>query len=92
MEETLFFGEKDKITLKGYEKNEVIPEITVSKLFAEVSGLFNCTSFNLKVKSSIGILYKIKTSINSGGTVYLKNIDIKCKIYSKIEVALIALL
>jgi len=73
--------ENEKLTLRGFDNISKKPVITVSKLFAEVLGLFNCTSFNLILNTSTVTLFEIKTTTSSGGTVFLKNIFLKCKYY-----------
>jgi len=94
MNETLTFGEKDKITLKGFDEKQRKPVLTISKPLAEVSGLFNCSSFTLTLKQSTSFdyLFIIKHQTTSLGKVILNNIILKCKIFIKKFVGFIILL
>jgi len=75
---TFIFGDKDRIGFKGYDPTKKTPVLTINTIFAEVTGFFDCSFLTLKVKTSIDYLYKIKTSTTFGGTVFWKNIYIKC--------------
>jgi len=75
--QTITIDGKDKLTLKGIDEKQRNPILSISKPLAEVSGLFNCSSFNLNVKGLID--YCFKTIIKSSETkLILNNFYIKC--------------
>jgi len=78
--ETLILNEKDKITLKGLNENEINPTITTSNTFCEVLGYFECSSFKISTTNLTNTIFKIKISTNVLGTLIFKNMKIKGKI------------